>query len=194
MSHNYAVREAFYSSTKGKAVVVSAKKAIARDNRVTILEAKRKSVGDRIRALKNLAYDTFMGTLIPRGVNRRADVYFSSKERIRELGRIGGSEYAHAMTSLKFAYQSWGESNGRGLGSSYRQAIEAILPPEFDTRKQKEEDAMIEVSNELRQELAAECDAFAGLHTEVESSDGLVRYEDVPESEMEETKAFFPAT
>lgn len=185
--HNYALRDALLSTKEGKQVVDSVRQE--RVERTRIIEAKRTEIGNRVRALKELAFATFMGdkdySLIPEGglVHKRPDVFFNSKDNMREIGRRGGKDFENAMSCLKFAYNDF-YTYGR-LGRSYRDAIESILPSAFDRRKDasdagigfKSEAEEIEISAEQKNELAADIQAFAEIAADVESSDGLVRHQ-----------------
>lgn len=186
-NHNPALRDALLSSQKGRDLAHEAK-AAAREEYIRVIEAKRQEIGKRVRALKDLAHATFMGDQIPvmtdgkgrKLVHPRPDVFFNSKDNIREIGRRGGQDYDRAVMALKFAYNDF-YVNGR-LGHSYREAIEAILPPEFDKRKEDlravELDIQeVEISADQMTELREEVAATAQLHTDIESSDGITRYE-----------------
>jgi hypothetical protein len=158
---------------------------------VVVVQVKRQEVGDRIRALKDLAFATFMdgeGSLIPkmadasgrRLVHQRPDVFFHARENIRELGRKGGAEYEHAITALKFAYHDFytygrlNESFGKG---TYRTAIQSILPP---LKPAEHVDRVV---------AEADGEDLAEIHKDVESSDGNVRYEDTDEAYKQSIEA-----
>lgn len=100
-----ALKDAFYAAG-GKDLVIQAKKF-----------SESRVIATRIRALKTLCYDTFMGDLIPSNHRWRPDVYFGSKEKMRTLGIKGGADYDKVMTTLKYTWES---------PLTYKEAIEAL--------------------------------------------------------------------
>jgi hypothetical protein len=171
---NYAVRDALLKAQGGKTLIVEAKKA---------------EIGKRVRDLKNLAFATFMGgddSLIPEGgkVHKRPDVFFNSKDNMREIGRRGGKVYEDTLLALKYAYNDF-YTFGR-LGTSYRQAIEAILPVEFDKAVSKPAGDEVIVTPELLRELESEIEAFEEIASDVESSDGMERHIDAHLAALED--------
>jgi len=104
---------------------------------------------------------------------------------MRELGRKGGAEYEHAITSLKFAYHdfyTYGRLNKESGRGSYRQAVQSILPPLKPADHQNT--LVAEYDGNIRAEIAEEIVATEELHVDVESSDGLTRHEEEPSSEF----------
>jgi len=67
---------------------------------------QRKIVGERIKTLKNLTYDTLAGQYVPQGRAKCLDIYKDGLEKIRDLGRKGGTEYDHLVTALKYTWDS----------------------------------------------------------------------------------------
>jgi hypothetical protein len=102
-----ALKDAFYAAGgEGRDLAIQAKKF-----------AESRTIATRIRALKTLCFDTFMGDLIPGNHNWRPDVYFGSKEKMRTLGIKGGAEYDKVLTALKYTWNS---------PQTYKEAIEAL--------------------------------------------------------------------
>jgi hypothetical protein len=70
------------------------------------IEEQRRIIGDRIRTIKNLAYDIVAGQYVPEGVSRCPDLYHKGKAKLQELGRNGGPEYDRAVAQLKYTWIS----------------------------------------------------------------------------------------
>lgn len=95
------------SQTKaGRNLKWQARRKIAR-------EKEREEIRARIRALKELAHDTFVRK------TRRWDVYDAARQNIRNLGARGGPEYEKALSAVKFAMVS---------RDDFRDAIHAVAP------------------------------------------------------------------
>lgn len=102
-----ALKDAFYAAgNMGKDLAIQAKKF-----------AESRAIAERIRALKTLCFDTFMGDMVPPNHNRRPDVYFGSKEKIRELAIMGGEKYDKVTVAVKYCWES---------PQTYKEAIEAL--------------------------------------------------------------------
>lgn len=116
-----SIRDALMATSNGKMLVVDLNQAKAR--KAAEHKAEQEAIGKRIRTLKELVHQTFVE--LPKSMHRtvRFDVYQNSKEHVRELGIKGGEEYDRAIRALQFTYES---------KSSYRAAIEAVVPPELD--------------------------------------------------------------
>lgn len=69
------------------------------------IDKQREIIGERIKTIKNFAYDTFAGQYVPKGRAKCLDVYHNGLPKLRELGRTGGSEYEKLLTSLKFVWE-----------------------------------------------------------------------------------------
>jgi hypothetical protein len=67
---------------------------------------QRKIIGERIKTLKNLTYDTLAGQYVPQGRAKCLDIYKDGLEKIRDLGRKGGADYDHLLTALKYTWDS----------------------------------------------------------------------------------------
>ena len=99
------------------------------NRKVGSIEVAAGDPGPRVRELKNLVFDTFVlkqGARYPSDHRSRRDIYNAARARIRELGRIGGPSYRHALTRVKAAWQGPEE---------YSEAVEAILPKDMEIRK-----------------------------------------------------------
>lgn len=75
-------------------------------DRLRAIEEQRRIIGERIKTIKNLAYATLAGNLIPRGRARCVDLYHAGLPKLRELGRKGGPDYEHAVALLKYTWIS----------------------------------------------------------------------------------------
>jgi len=109
--YNKALKDAFYQTKSGHALVVKSKKSI-----------HSQKIGERIRTLKNLVYNTFI-TDIPQGASKRWDVYNKAKPAIRKLGKKGGEDYNHAITALKYVWVGIDRNEQR---KNYKDAIELL--------------------------------------------------------------------
>ena len=69
-------------------------------------QEQRRIIGERVKTIKNLAYDTFAGQLVPRGRARCIDLYHEALPKLRELGQKGGDNYNHAVALLKYTWIS----------------------------------------------------------------------------------------
>jgi hypothetical protein len=111
-------RPQIYHSTEKKTVAVSPKytwfdgmtieqsKEAREIERQRTIEEQHRIIGERIKTIKNLAYATLAGNLIPRGRARCIDLYHASLPKLRELGRKGGQDYNHAVALLKYTWIS----------------------------------------------------------------------------------------
>jgi hypothetical protein len=89
--------DAFLKTKGGRAVVLQAKYEIRAE--------EGKEIAARIRQLKELVWNTFVGQ-VPKGHGRDHALYQMAKGRIRELGAKGGPEYEAVLTAVKFAWNS----------------------------------------------------------------------------------------
>ncbi len=108
MTQSKSIRDAFLSLAQNNTTAKS-----------MIIEAKVSIKATRIRALKDLVFETFCGDLLPVGQRRRSDIYHQAKDEIRRLGAIGGREYDKAMAAVKM---TWVDK------ASYLDAIAVLLP------------------------------------------------------------------
>ena len=95
---------------------------------VRSIEQEAGNPGPRIRELKNLVFDTFVlkkGASHPEKHPSRRDIYDAARERIRELGRVGGPAYRRALTRVKSAWVS---------PTEYKTAVESILPKDMEVK------------------------------------------------------------
>jgi hypothetical protein len=97
--------------------------------RPTLVQPKASPIGQRIRTLQELVYETFVGNLRPLTGPKsrpRPDYFYHAKNRIRDLAVKGGPDYEHALTAVKYAYvgQTYEEKD-----ESYRDAVHAVIPP-----------------------------------------------------------------
>jgi hypothetical protein len=67
---------------------------------------QRRIIGERVKTIKNLAYDLLAGNLVPKGRARCADLYHAAVPRLRELGQKGGNDYNRAIALLKYTWIS----------------------------------------------------------------------------------------
>lgn len=109
--HNKALKDAFYQTKSGHALIVQSKKSI-----------HSQEIGQRIRTLKNIVYNTFVAD-VPKGASKRWDVYNKAKPAIRKLGKKGGTEYNHAITALKFVWVGIDRNEQR---KNYKEAIQLL--------------------------------------------------------------------
>jgi hypothetical protein len=80
----------------------------------------------RIRGLMELVHETFNGHLVPHGEQKRPDLAFHAKAKVRELGYNGGAEYRHACTAVKFARAGLSPKERE---DSWKAAVQAVIPP-----------------------------------------------------------------
>ena len=94
-----------------------------------LVQPKVSPIGQRIRTLQELVYETFMGNLRPSGGPRskaRPDYFFHAKTHIKALAVKGGVEYEHALNAVKFAYTG---QTAVEQEQNYLDAVHAVIPP-----------------------------------------------------------------
>jgi hypothetical protein len=69
-------------------------------------EEQRRIIGERIKTIKNLAFDCLAGQYVPRGRARCTDLYHTAVPKLRELGQKGGPEFDRALALLKYTWIS----------------------------------------------------------------------------------------
>ena len=109
--YNKALKDAFYKTKDGKTLVIQSKISIHSQN-----------IAKRIRTLKNLVYATFVAD-VPKGASKRFDIYNMAKPAIRKLGKKGGEDYSHAITSLKYVWVGMNQNDQR---KNYKDAVELL--------------------------------------------------------------------
>jgi len=85
-----SLADIFCQTSKGQSIMIQVKNAGA----------------DRKRELRRLAYDTFVGRLVPRRQTKSWERFNNMSIRILELGYKGGSEYDKAVFLLKHCWTS----------------------------------------------------------------------------------------
>ena len=104
-------RPHFYQTPTKKTVAVNPKftfiegMSIEAGKDARIIE-QRRIIGERIKSIKNLAYDTLAGQYLPRGRARCIDLYHTAVPKLRELGQKGGPEFDRALALLKYTWIS----------------------------------------------------------------------------------------
>jgi hypothetical protein len=96
---------------------------------ITLIQPKLSPSEERFKTLSELFYDTFAGSLRPKGGPRakaRPDYVFHARPYIRKLAREGGEAYDRALNALKYAYVG---SNGFEQEEAYKTAVQAVIPP-----------------------------------------------------------------
>ena len=69
-------------------------------------EEQRRIISERVRTIKNLAYDCLAGQFVPKNRARCTDLYHTAVPKLRELGQKGGPEYDRALALLKYTWIS----------------------------------------------------------------------------------------
>ena len=69
-------------------------------------EEQRRIIGERVRTIKNLAYDCLAGQFVPKNRARCTDLYHTAVPKLRELGKKGGPEFDRALALLKYTWIS----------------------------------------------------------------------------------------
>lgn len=67
---------------------------------------QRRIIAERVRTIKNLAYDTLAGQFVPKNRSRCVDLYHTAVPKLRELGQKGGPEFDRAVALLKYTWIS----------------------------------------------------------------------------------------
>jgi len=69
-------------------------------------EEQRRIISERVRTIKNLAYDCLAGQFVPKNRARCTDLYHTAVPKLRELGQKGGPEFDRALALLKYTWIS----------------------------------------------------------------------------------------
>jgi len=102
------IHDALLATEGGKKLVVEVAE------RIQIEQERHEAIGQRIRQLKELAYDVFVRQA------HRKDAYNVAKAKIRGVGVQGGTEYNKALMLVKYMLQD---------KTSYREAMEYFGVP-----------------------------------------------------------------
>ena len=106
------MRPHYFQTPAQKTVVVKPKftfiegMSIEAGKDARVLEQRRIIIGERIKSIKNLAYDCLAGQYVPRNRARCIDLYHRGLPKLRTLGQKGGPDYDRAVALLKYTWIS----------------------------------------------------------------------------------------
>lgn len=99
------------------------------DRKITLVQPKVTPFQKRLKTLRELVYDTFVGQLVPSHgphSKSRPDYFYHALPEIKRLAAWGGVEYEAACTAIRFAYAG---KTFEEKEASYRDAVLAVIPP-----------------------------------------------------------------